>query len=104
MHALTGSHWLEDTAWGASRWTKSDSGRKQNITTSSPMADQALRQQKEQWTLVTSPNQLWRPHMHNRTLVAEWRKTMWLHPAVTMKPSTNWKIITRNVEQLVESG
>jgi hypothetical protein len=57
-------HWLEDQGLVRSRWTKSESGRKrkyysENIIPSNPMAD---RQQKQQWTLVTSTlNQLWRP-------------------------------------------
>ena len=55
-------HWLEDQRLVRSRWTKSESGRKRKYYSLQRDGRQALRQQKEQWTLVTSTlNQLWRP-------------------------------------------
>jgi PadR family transcriptional regulator, regulatory protein PadR len=55
-------HWLEDQDLVGSRWTKSESGRKRKYYSLQPDGRKALRQQKEQWTLVTSTlNQLWRP-------------------------------------------
>ena len=55
-------HWLEDQDFVHSRWTKSESGRKRKYYSLQPDGRQALRQQKAQWTLVTSTlNQLWRP-------------------------------------------
>ena len=55
-------HWLEDQDLVRSRWTKSESGRKRKYYSLESDGRQALRQQKEQWTLVTSTlNQLWRP-------------------------------------------
>ena len=55
-------HWLEDQDLVRSRWTKSESGRKRKYYSLQPDGRQALRHQKEQWTLVTSTlNQLWRP-------------------------------------------
>jgi len=55
-------HWLEDQRLVRSRWIKSESGRKRKYYSLQPDGRQALRQQKEQWTLVTSTlNQLWRP-------------------------------------------
>src|SRR5215213_1138266 len=54
-------HWLEDQDLVGSRWTKSESGRKRKYYSLQPDGRKALRQQKEQWTLVTSTlNQLWR--------------------------------------------
>jgi PadR family transcriptional regulator, regulatory protein PadR len=55
-------HWLEDQRFVSSRWVKSEAGRKRKYYSLEPQGRQALRQQKEQWTLVTSTlNQLWRP-------------------------------------------
>ena len=55
-------HWLEDQDFVRSRWTKSESGRKRKYYSLQPDGRQALRQQKQQWILVTSTlNQLWRP-------------------------------------------
>jgi PadR family transcriptional regulator, regulatory protein PadR len=55
-------HWLQDEGLVRSRWTKSESGRKRKYYSLLPQGCQALRQQKEQWSLVTSTlNQLWRP-------------------------------------------
>ena len=55
-------HWLEDQDLVGSSWTKSESGRKRKYYSLQPDGRKALRQQKEQWTLVTSTlNQLWRP-------------------------------------------
>lgn len=54
-------HWLEDQRLVRSRWTKSESGRKRKYYSLQPEGRQALRQQKEQWNLVSSTlNQLWR--------------------------------------------
>jgi DNA-binding PadR family transcriptional regulator len=56
-------HWLEDQRLVRSRWTKSESGRKRKYYSLQPDGRQALRQQKEQWILVSSTlNQLWRLH------------------------------------------
>jgi len=55
-------HWLEDQGLVRSRWTKSESGRKRKYYCLQPEGSRALRQQKEQWLLVSSTlNQLWRP-------------------------------------------
>ena len=55
-------NWLEDQDLVGSRWTKSESGRKRKYYYLQPDGRQALRQQKEQWSLVTSTlNQLWKP-------------------------------------------
>ena len=55
-------HWLEDQGLVRSRWIKSDSGRKRKYYSLQPDGRQALRQQREQWSVVTSTlNQLWRP-------------------------------------------
>ena len=55
-------HWLEDQRLVRSRWIKSESGRKRKYYSLQSDGRTALRQQKEQWTLVTSTlNQLWRP-------------------------------------------
>ena len=55
-------HWLDDQDLVRSRWTKAESGRKRKYYSLQPDGRQALREQKEQWTLVTSTlNQLWRP-------------------------------------------
>src|SRR5437764_882127 len=55
-------HWLEDQRLVRSRWTKSESGRQRKYYSLQPGGRKALRQQKEQWTIVTSTlNQLWRP-------------------------------------------
>jgi DNA-binding PadR family transcriptional regulator len=54
-------HWLEDRHLVRSRWTKSESGRKRKYYSLQPDGREALRQQKEQWTLVSSTlSQLWR--------------------------------------------
>ena len=53
-------HWLEDQGLVRSRWAKSESGRKRKYYSLQPDGRQALRQQKEQWALVSSTlNKLW---------------------------------------------
>ena len=55
-------HWLEDQNLVRSRWTKTESGRKRKYYSLQSKGRKALRQQKEQWTTVTSTlNRLWRP-------------------------------------------
>ena len=55
-------HWLEDQRFVSSRWVKSEAGRKRKYYSLKPQGRQALRQQKEQWTVVASTlNQLWSP-------------------------------------------
>lgn len=55
-------HWLEDQRLVRSHWIKAESGRKRKYYSLQPDGRDALREQKEQWTLVTSTlNQLWRP-------------------------------------------
>ena len=55
-------HWLENRRMVRSRWEKAESGRKRKYYSLQPEGRQALRQQKEQWTVVTSTlNQIWRP-------------------------------------------
>lgn len=55
-------HWLEDQRLVRSRWAKSESGRKRKYYSLQPGGRQALRQQNQQWSLVTSTlNKLWRP-------------------------------------------
>ena len=54
-------HWLEDERLVRSRWVKSETGRKRKYYSLQPGGRQALRQQKQQWALITSTlNQLWR--------------------------------------------
>jgi PadR family transcriptional regulator, regulatory protein PadR len=57
-------HWLEAQRMVRSRWTKSESGRKRKYYSLQPEGREALRLQKEQWTLVSSTlSQLWEaPH------------------------------------------
>src|ERR1043166_1177677 len=55
-------HWLEDQRLVRSQWIKAESGRKRKYYSLQSDGRQLLRQQKEQWSLVTSTlNQLWRP-------------------------------------------
>jgi len=55
-------HWLEDRRFVRSRWAKAESGRKRKYYALQRDGKTALRQQQEQWRLVTSTlNQLWRP-------------------------------------------
>jgi len=55
-------HWLEDRRMVRSRWEKADSGRKRKYYSLQQEGRQALREQKEQWTVVTSTlNQIWKP-------------------------------------------
>jgi PadR family transcriptional regulator, regulatory protein PadR len=55
-------HWLEDQGFVRSRWMEAESGRKRKYYSLQSNGRQALRRQKEQWTLVNSTlNQLWRP-------------------------------------------
>lgn len=55
-------HWLEDQRLVRSRWTTSEAGRKRKYYSLRPEGRQALRKQKDQWSLVSSTlNQLWRP-------------------------------------------
>src|SRR5437762_2887206 len=44
-------HWLEDQRLVRSRWAKSESDRKRKYYSLQSEGRQALRQQKEQWTL-----------------------------------------------------
>ena len=53
-------HWMEDQGLVRSRWAKPESGRKRKYYSLQPDGRQALRQQKEQWALVSSTlNKLW---------------------------------------------
>ena len=55
-------HWLEDQGFVGSHWTESESGRKRKYYSLRSAGRKTLRQQKEQWDLVTATlNQLWRP-------------------------------------------
>lgn len=55
-------HWLEYQRLVRSRWTKSEAGRKRKYYSLRPEGRQALRKQKDQWSLVSSIlQQLWRP-------------------------------------------
>src|SRR6266699_3527994 len=44
-------HWLEDQGLVRSRWTKSEAGRRRKYYSMRPEGRQALRTQKDQWTL-----------------------------------------------------
>jgi DNA-binding PadR family transcriptional regulator len=56
-------HWLEDQDLVESRWEDSETGRKRKYYALKSEGRKALRQQKEQWALVSSVlNQLWKPH------------------------------------------
>src|SRR5262245_48922309 len=53
-------HWLESRRMVRSRWEKADSGRQRKYYSIQPTGRQTLREQKEQWTAVTSTlNQIW---------------------------------------------
>jgi len=55
-------HWLEDRRLVCGRWTRSEFGRKRKYYSLQPEGRRALRQQKEQWTLVVATlNHLWKP-------------------------------------------
>ena len=55
-------HRMERKGWIKSRWAESETGRKRKYYSLRPEGRQMLRQQKEQWLLVSSTlNQLWRP-------------------------------------------
>jgi PadR family transcriptional regulator, regulatory protein PadR len=55
-------HWLEDQGLVRSRWGESETGRKRKYYSLKPEGRQALKQQREQWTLVNSVlNHLWKP-------------------------------------------
>ena len=55
-------HWLEDQGQVSSRWEKSEAGRKRKYYSLQPEGREALHEQKEQWSVVTSTlQQLWRP-------------------------------------------
>jgi DNA-binding PadR family transcriptional regulator len=55
-------HWLEDRRMVRSRWEEAESGRKRKYYSLRREGRQALREQKEQWTVVTSTlNQIWKP-------------------------------------------
>ncbi len=55
-------HWLEQQDFVRSRWVDSESGRKRKYYSLKSEGRRALRQQKEEWTLVNSVfNQLWTP-------------------------------------------
>jgi len=54
-------HWLEDQHLVRSRWAKADSGRKRKYYALRPEGGEALREQKEQWKVVTAAlNKVWR--------------------------------------------
>ena len=56
-------HWLEDQAQVQSRWTTSEGGRRRKYYSLRPEGRVALREQMEQWNVVTSTlKHLWRPH------------------------------------------
>jgi DNA-binding PadR family transcriptional regulator len=56
-------HWLEDQDMVRSRWVESEAGRKRKYYSLISGGRHALREQREQWTLVNSVlNQLWSPH------------------------------------------
>lgn len=56
-------HWLENEDYVRSRWEKSDTGRKRKYYTLSRQGKQALKQEKEQWSVVNqSLEKLWREH------------------------------------------
>jgi PadR family transcriptional regulator, regulatory protein PadR len=56
-------HWLEEHGQIRGKWVKSESGRQRRYYTLQPKGHRALREQKDQWNLVTAAlNQLWRPH------------------------------------------
>lgn len=56
-------HWLEDQDLVSSRWVDSETGRKRKYYTLKAQGRKALRQQREQWTLVNSVlSQLWKPN------------------------------------------
>lgn len=55
-------HWLQDHGMVRARWEKADSGRKRKYYSLLPKGRQTLREQKEQWTLVTTTlHKLWKP-------------------------------------------
>jgi PadR family transcriptional regulator PadR len=55
-------HWLEEQDQVGSRWVQSESGRKRKYYALKPGGRKALRQQREQWSLVNSVlEQLWNP-------------------------------------------
>jgi PadR family transcriptional regulator, regulatory protein PadR len=55
-------HWLEDKGQVRGRWVKSETGRRRRYYSLEPKGRQALQQQKQQWSAVTSTlHQLWRP-------------------------------------------
>lgn len=55
-------HWLEDHGQVRGRWIKADSGRRRRYYSIAPEGRKALRQQRKQWSVVTSAlEQLWRP-------------------------------------------
>jgi PadR family transcriptional regulator, regulatory protein PadR len=55
-------HWLEEQRLVRSRWVKSESGRKRKYYSLQSEGREALREQKQQWILVTATfNQLWNP-------------------------------------------
>jgi DNA-binding PadR family transcriptional regulator len=55
-------HWLEDHGMVRARWEKAESGRKRKYYSLLTKGRQALREQKEQWSLVTTTlNKLWKP-------------------------------------------
>ena len=54
-------HWLEALALVRCRWTTSESGRKRKYYYLPPEGRKALKEQKEQWKVVTSTlTHLWR--------------------------------------------
>ena len=56
-------HWLEDQGQVRSRWTKSEMGRRRKYYSLRRKGRLALREQKEQWSVVTSTlKHLWKPH------------------------------------------
>src|SRR5436190_14807652 len=55
-------HWLEDRRLVRSRWVKTESGRKRKYYSLQSEGQKELREQKEQWKVVTlTLNQIRRP-------------------------------------------
>jgi PadR family transcriptional regulator PadR len=54
-------HWLEERKEIRGRWEKAESGRRRRYYSLAPKGREALREQKEQWNVVSKAlNQLWR--------------------------------------------
>jgi DNA-binding PadR family transcriptional regulator len=56
-------YWLEDQGQVRSCWSKSEIGRRRKYYSLQPQGRLALREQKEQWSVITSTlKHLWKPH------------------------------------------